>query len=249
VPFDRATSPYVVANRQRVSRSGDTLTEPLLLSRNPIEAREAATKAYADIHTGGATFGATIIPSVIGSWYTHNAPGAPVLDGSGTDFGDWSFMVPMFVGRTATWSSLSVNNGGGVFARIQSAVWSLHPTTLLADEVLFMGPLDSVIADPYAVTLGANGLQTTSDWIGLAVHGHGTGGGWMTFDVDRVTAGTGQYNFLQWGHDATLVNGAGASVLATVVGGDGGLMPTDPALWRPYDYDMPSIAIRLLSIP
>jgi len=250
VPANYADSPYVIANRQVVSRSGDVLTLPLLLSRNPIEDREAATKGYTDIHTGGALFGTNIIPSVIDAWYTHNAPGTPVAVGSATDFGDWSLMVPMFVGRTATWQRISITHGGGFGPRVALGIWSMNPATLLPVALLTAATVETPLGTNYTVgTYGVPLVQTTTAWIGLAVHGHGTGGGWFTFDIDKNTAGTGQFNYKTYGFTSTLTEDTGGNVLATIVGGDGGVMPTDPALYVPYNYSMPSMGVQLYSVP
>lgn len=250
MPFDQAPSPYVIANRQRVSRSGDTLTLPLLLSRDPVEAREAATKRYADAHTGGATMGANVIPNVVGSWYTHNAPGAPVNGGAGTDFGDWSIMSPMFVGQTATWSRMSITHIGGFQPRVQVGVWELDDTTLLPVGILAIGTVDIPVGTNYTYgTYGVPWVQTTSNWIGLAIHGHGNGGGWFTFDIDKNNAGTGQFFYNTYGFSSTLSMNNGANVLATVVGGDGGAMPQTANLWLPYHYALPSLGIQLHSVP
>ena len=250
--ISQAHAPYVIPNRQRVSRSGDALMDngPLRLSRDPVEPREAATKGYADIVTGGAPFGTNVVPNVVDSWYTHNMPGAPVNGGTGTDFGDWSIMAPMFVGQEATWSRLSLTHIGGFQPKAQFGVWSLEDATLLHVEALWVGDLEIPIGTQFTQgTYGVPLVSTNTNWIGLALHAHGNGGGWFTFDVDKNGASVGQYNYKTWGYDATMALGVSGIVLATLVGGDGGTMPTDPDLWFPYNYHMPSIGIQLHSVP
>lgn len=159
--------------RSVISRTGDTLDQPILLSRSPVETDEAATKLYAD--TVGGTGAFLIRPFIAGRYY--NSPFGRSINATNTPSQEaWCAII--YAGGPMTWDRVLMTtpaNGSGNYEvgvmeldndLRGGAYWTWRSTILPV-------PSTGVNYIEHEQT-----LSTTTNWVGVA--------GWRTAAASQL---------------------------------------------------------------